>query len=84
MNTAGFSINALTTMNASVDATETKVLTALAELTTTFQEGHDFPALLRQIQKYALLKLGMVLPDLHDCSGCLLDSSDSPLSLPSA
>ena len=53
MNTAGFSINALTTVHASVDATETKVLTALAELTTYFQEGHDFSAFLSQIQKYA-------------------------------
>jgi hypothetical protein len=59
-------------MTASVDATETKVLTALAELTTYFQEGHDFSAFLCQIQKYTLLSLGMVLPDLHDCSGCLL------------
>ena len=84
MNTAGFSINALTTMNASVDATETKVLTALAELTTYFQEGHDFPAFLRQIHQYALLRLGMVLPDLHDCSSSILDSSDSLLSMPSA
>ena len=84
MNTAGFSINALTIMTASPDATETRVLNALAELTSYFQEDHDFPALLRQIQKYALLRLGMVLPDLHDCSGSLLDSSDSLLSLPSA
>jgi hypothetical protein len=68
MNTAGFSFNALTTMTASADATETRVLTALAELTTYFQEGHDFPAFLRQIQKYALLKLGIVLPDHHDFS----------------
>ena len=71
-------------MTASVDATETKILTALAELTTYFQEGHDFPAFLRQIHKYALLRLGMVLPDLHDCSSGILASSDSLLSMPSA
>ena len=80
MNTAGFSINALTTMTVSPDATEIRVLTALAELTTYFQKGHDFPAFLRQIQKYALLKLGIVLPDLYDCSSSLLDSADSLLS----
>ena len=84
MDSTGFSINAISGVSSSPDATEIKISKALAELTTCFQEGADYKSFLRQLRKYALLKTGIAIPDLSSCSCCLLDSCDSLCLLPSA
>ena len=84
MDSTGFSINAITGASISPDATEIKILKALADLTTCFQEGADFKSYLRQLRKYAMLKTGIAIPDLSSCSCCLLDSCDSLCLLTSA
>ena len=77
MDSTGFSINAISGVSPSPDATEIKIFKALAELTACFQEGADFKSYLRQLRKYAMLKSGIAIPDLSSCSCCLLDSCDS-------